>query len=104
MKIKKAFLVKVSGEIERQPQIENKEISLKEMYSIIGCEVVEHVKLKQGVSMWCDEEGLYRNPQINKVATKFYRGAYPNALFPGELTIVGNVIITDNTKAGNFIN
>ncbi len=56
--------------------------------------------------MWVDEEGLLKNDfVINQKATLLYQGAYPDSIFPPveELIIVGNAIVTDNTKAGNFM-
>ncbi len=100
MKTKKAWLVKVGGEVTRLPQIEGKELKLSECYPIIGCSTIEHVGLKKGVDMWIDEEGLFKNPPVlNWIATDLYRKAYPK-IDPKELVIVGDVIITDNTKKG----
>lgn len=106
MKIKKAWFVGVNGTVRQLTELEGQELSLKAMYPIIGCDIVEHVGLKKGVDMWVDEEGLSKNDFIvNKKATEIYQAAYPNSIVPpvGELIIVGNVIITDNTKAGDFM-
>jgi hypothetical protein len=103
MKIKKAYLLTIDGLIRRLPELENKEMMLDDMYRIIDCHTIEHVGLKKGIDLWIDEEGLFQEfPRINPIATKFYREANPLVPFQ-ELGIVGNAILTDNTRAGNFI-
>lgn len=102
MEIKKAWLVAVDG-IKRLPELEGKEMDFQTMYPIIDCTTIEHVGLKKGVDMWCDEEGLLKNDfVVNQMASVFYRKAYPH-IDPEQLGIVGRAIITDNTKEGNFI-
>lgn len=106
MKIKKCWLVSVDGSVTRLTKFENKELSLKDMYATIGCQMIEHVGLKKGVDMWVDEEGLLiSNPIMNHKATALYREAYKNSVFlsSSELAIFGNAIITDNTKAGDYL-
>jgi len=84
------------------PELQGKELEFKNMYHLIPCSTIEHVGLKKGVDLWFDEEGMFKNPILNSIATKFYRQAYPH--IPAEdLGIVGNAILTDNTKAGDFI-
>lgn len=104
MKVSKAYYVGTSGSVLRLESLEGKELSLKAMYKFIGpdCHTIEHVGLKKGVDMWVDENGLAgEDIIINKKATQIYRDAYPH-IAPDALFIVGNVIITDNTKAGAF--
>ncbi len=105
MRAKKVWFIPATPNVVNPlPELENKEISFKELYPIIGCSTIEHVGLKKGVDMWCDEKGLLiDNPTFNPEATRLYRAAYPH-IAPDELAIFGNVIITDNTKAGTFIN
>lgn len=107
MKIKKAWLIDIEGAVTRLPQLENKELSLKDMYPIIGnrCHLVERVQLKKGVDMWVDEEGLLKENTQNNVATFLYRQVYAgvNNVDLNELLVVGNAIIIDNTKTGDFI-
>lgn len=105
MKVKKAWLIDFDGAVKQLPELEGKEISLKAMYPIVGngCHIIEHVGLKKGVDMWVDEEGLLKENVINRYATALYRNAYPNVPDPSELVIVGRAIVTDNTKAGDFI-
>lgn len=104
MKIKKALFIGHDNEIKNLSGLENKELSLKEMYPIIGCSTIEHVGLGKGVDMWIDEEGLLKSEVIvNTIATRAYRNAYPH-IDPQELVIVGNVIITDNTKESDYFN
>ncbi len=105
MKAKKVWFIEANGSKPvALPTLEGKEVTFKELYPIIGCSTIEHVGLKKGVDMWCDEKGLLiDNPTFNPEATRLYRAAYPH-IAPDELAIFGNVIITDNTKAGTFIN
>lgn len=104
MKTKKVWFVGVNGEVKRLTELEGKELSLRTMYPFIGndCHTIEHVALKKGVDMWVDEEGLLKENFFNARASRYYREAYPH-VDPEEIGIVGNAIITDNTKAGTFI-
>ncbi len=103
MKVKKAWLIEVSGKVTHLTQLEGKEMSFATMYPLIGCSTIEHVGLGKGVDMWCDEEGLMTyEPVLNPLATFLMRRAYPH-VDPSDIGIVGNVIVTDNTKAGEFI-
>jgi len=107
MKIKKCWLVDLDGSVTRLSQFEGKELSLKDMYSTIGCRTIEHIGLKKGVDMWIDEEGLLMDsPMMNKKATQMYRYAYKDNFMINskDLAIFGKVIITDNTKAGDYLN
>ena len=102
MKVKKAWHVDVYGApTVRIKELEGKELSLAKIYPFIGnnCHVVERVSLKKGVDMWVDEEGLLKGNSINRKATKFYQKAYDSL----EVGIVGNAVIIDNTKDGDFI-
>lgn len=102
MKIKQAYLVEVGGTITRLPDLEGKELKLATMYPLISCDTIEHVGLGRGVDMWVDENGLFSGRGENHVASEMYRDAYPH-IPRQELGIVGAVIVTDNTKAGNYI-
>jgi hypothetical protein len=112
MKVKKAWLVSVDGTpLSPLTELEGKELSLKDMYPIIGngCDIVQMVQLDKGVTMWVDEEGLLKDNVVkNEFATKLFNQKYAlnNMLLDGDEnsgTIVGNAIIIDNTKAGKFI-
>jgi len=94
MKIKKAWLIDTSGNITRIPSIEGKEMDFQTMYPLIKCDTIEHVALKKGVDMWVDEEGLLKPNTVNQKAS--YLCSY-------DPQIVGNVIVTDNTKAGDYL-
>jgi hypothetical protein len=67
--------------------------TLAELYDLIGngCDIVEHVYLADGRSMWLDEEGKFRQPPLahNSKATKLLHEA------GGMLDdfVVGNVLI-----------
>jgi len=105
-KVKKAWFIGVDGERYRLPQFEGRDVSLREMYPIIGngCSIAQLVHLKNGVEMWCDEEGLLKsNIEENGEASALYKKALNRPdLGPEWTTIVGNAIVIDNTKAGNF--
>lgn len=100
MKIKRAYFIGYDGLVKTLPSIEGKELDLKDLYILIGndCSMIEHVSIKKGVDMWVDEEGLLKKNWLNKKATLLYQDAYKNK----ELGIVGNAILTDNTKDGFF--
>ncbi len=103
---KKAWLIPLEGAsgVKRIPELEGKELSLKDLYPIIGngCHLVERVQLKKGVEMWVDEEGLLKENWMNLIGTHLYQKAYPH-IDPSEIGVVGVAIIIDNTKAGDFI-
>lgn len=105
-KVKKAWFIGTDGERYRLPQFEGREVPLREMYPIIGngCSIVQLVVLKKGVDMWCDEEGLLKASfEENGEASELYRKALNRPdLGPEWSTIVGNAIVIDNTKAGDF--
>lgn len=106
MKTKKAWFVDMAGRVTRLPELEGKELKLSSMYEKIDCSTIEHVALKKGVDMWIDEEGLMKDLTfVNEKATAMYREAHKDNHFVDleQLVIVGNAIITDNTKAGDYI-
>lgn len=112
-KIKKAWLIPMQGgskAMERIGELENKELSLKDLYSLIGngCHTVERVVLSKGVEMWVDEEGLLKQNAINPIATFLYQRAW--SIGRGikikelrDIGVVGTAILIDNTKAGDYI-
>lgn len=106
--IMKAHLITIPAEDGRgmMKQItpeKGEEFSLKEMYELIGCNMVEHVTLTDDVSIWADEEGLLKNDFIiNPIATALYRAAYPDVP-PDQLGIVGNIILEDRTEKGDYL-
>jgi hypothetical protein len=102
MKIKKAWLLSTDGGAVRLTSLEGKELSLQTMYPFVGatCSTIEHVGLEKGVDMWVDEDGIGKELEYNQTATDAYRKAFPGV---PDLHIVGNAIITDNTKAGNYL-
>ncbi len=102
MKVKRAYLISVEGEVSQLKDLEAKEIAFATMRPIIGCSTIEHVALGKGIDMWIDEEGLLKPWTGNEKATQMYRDAYKH-VDPKELFIVGNAIITDNTAKGGYI-
>lgn len=112
----KALLIKQVriGEVEGTPLVheelswvqpkDGREFSLKELYELLECELVEHLDLVKGVHLWVDEEGRLKDkPLVNVVATRYFNKAFPKDKYeyPGGVTdIVGNALIIDNTKNG----
>jgi len=86
-------LIKTDG--TREP-LRDGELTLGEMYSAIGCDIVERVDLQDGKSeLWADENGLMKSDFIvNEVASGLYSKAYET----DEVGIVGNAILTVNHK------
>lgn len=70
-----------------------KHFTLDEMYSIIGCDMVQMVVLDDGRLMWCDEEAKLKRelPAVNHVATWLYWKA---GGIPGS-PVLGTVLITE---------
>ena len=82
-------LLKTDGTEEH---IESKKLDLHKMYDLIGCSIVERVKVRyEGKVRDCylDEEGLYHqtapNPAVKKMAEDYY-GA-PCQIFMGNAVI-----------------
>lgn len=71
----KAYLIEENGDIhEVVPQNKTKGFQLKELYSMLECEIVEIVQLSNGQIMICNEESkLVDNPVVNQKATELYR-------------------------------
>ena len=63
-----ATLLKADGTSE-EVMAGKGQFSLKEMYELIGCELVEVVYLADGKTMWIDEEGKFKQHELNHLAT-----------------------------------
>ena len=90
-------LIKSNGaEIPVHSEKEN--FSLEEMYSLIGCEMVQVIYLADGKVMWLDEEAKLKVPNQDNMpnlkATILLREA---GCIPGDI-VLGNVLITDEPK------
>jgi hypothetical protein len=46
------------------------EFTLKEMYSLLSCSMVQAITIEDGRVMWIDEEGKLKPHQVNPDATK----------------------------------
>lgn len=57
-----ATLLKADGSSTEVSPKNGKDFSLEELYSLIGCELVELVQLPKGRTMWLDEEGKLKHP------------------------------------------
>lgn len=68
----------------------SKRFTLKEMYDLVDCSIVEFVYLDDGRIMVIDEDGKINNKTMNSEATK----AVKHNLFPGDY-IVGNALLCD---------
>lgn len=58
---------------------------LDELYNLVRCETVEAVRLRNGRTMWVDEEGRMSGKPINLIAS----------LLAGGVDVVGDVLVTD---------
>jgi hypothetical protein len=69
--------------------------TLQEMYDAVGAKIVEFVYLPDDKVMVVDEEGWYREPKINAIATQVLIEVSPNIPVPA---IIGNVMIIDENE------
>ena len=89
-----AKLLTTAGETkEVQPASAKRGFTLKELYSLIGCDLVEVVgPNKNGEIMICDEEGKINGSERNQLATDWYWENY------GPWDIMGNAVICKNSE------
>ena len=79
-----ATLYKTNGEeIEVAPRNKDFGFSLKEMYDLLECELIEIVSLCQGKIMVIDEEGKVKGKKLNLFAT---------AVFQSETGVIDNIV------------
>jgi hypothetical protein len=66
---------------------------LQALYELIGCSMVEVVRLTPEIDMWVDEEGALRDrPRINQLASYIAtRFGYPFQLYVGTAVFTGGV-------------
>ena len=90
-----AKLLTTAGETkEVQPASSKRGFTLKELYSLIGCDLVEVVgPNKKGEIMICDEEGKINGSERNQLATDWYWENYG----PWDI-IMGNAVICKNSE------
>lgn len=90
-----AKLLTTAGETkEVQPANAKRGFTLKELYSLIGCDLVEVVgPNKKGEIMICDEEGKLNGSNVNQKATDWYWKSFG----PYDV-IVGNAVICKNSE------
>lgn len=78
---------------------EIKKIELKHMYDLIGCDLVEAVRLPKDIDIWVDEEGLLKSGNI-VIGYK----VEPNEESDGfELQLAGNALFLSSDEEGNTI-
>lgn len=72
--------------------------SLKPMYSLLGCALVERVRLDHGIDLWLDEEGMYNkrvNPALSDLAQQLGRSG---------ITLFGGGIFLAEDDKGDLAN
>lgn len=81
----KAFVIKVGGEQKEVSPKNGSDFSLKELYSLIGCDCIEIVYLYDGRIMVVDESGLLNEKELNLTASQLYGSV-----------IVGDVLVCND--------
>ena len=93
LNIKSAIQLKTDGELTEVAPNE-KEVTLKELYDLCSCDLVECVYLPNNKIMIVDEEGkLKEKPEINLLATMIASHCYKNFM-----VICGDVVIVNNEQ------
>ena len=79
-------------------QVEAKKLeavpSFKECYALLGCSMLEVVRLRGGKVMLVDEEGLCKTITLNPIATEIAQAETGEAIF-----IVGKALLLDKAEA-----
>lgn len=85
-----AKLISVDGTIkEIVPEDAKKGFQLKELYELIGTDIIELIHLPNNEIMIVDEEGTFKEPCIiNEEATRLF----------GYYSIVGNVVVCKSSQ------
>ena len=90
-----AILIRAAGGYTKISPKNGKTFELEEMYELIGCRTVERIPLADGLDMWLDEEGKFREiHHVNLLATRALHEA-------GGLLddyVVGDVLICDRNE------
>ena len=74
-----AFLIKENGQVSPIKPRNGKHFSFEELYEVIGCELVQLVKLDGGYYMIVDESGALKKHRVqNMVATEMYQSCLPS--------------------------
>lgn len=60
-----ATLLRTDGSIRPAAPANGRDFSLKELYALTSSDIVEHVALRDGRSMWVDEEGWLKRRPLN---------------------------------------
>ena len=85
-----ASLIEAGSSAVNVVPADGKKFTLKEMYELIGCSLVEMISLRDGRTMWMDEEGKFKDPHVlNSLATTMLREA---GGAPGDY-VAGTVLI-----------
>ena len=90
-----AKLIKPKGSAEDVSPKNGKSFTLDEVYELLEVQMVEVVRLKDGLILICDEEGLFKsNPVINTEATRMYQESAKTQ----SVGIVGNAILCSSKQ------
>lgn len=65
-----AYVIREDGREEPVVLARGETLDLGTMYRLLDCELVECVMLKDGCTMWLDEEGKLKRRRENPVATR----------------------------------
>jgi hypothetical protein len=68
--------------------------TFKECYALVGCGLLEVVRLRDGKIMLVDEEGLCKDNSLNEIATEIAQSEIGE-----EIYIVGNAVLFDKAEA-----
>ena len=87
------FIHANGNEATIHPADKKRGFSLREMYALLDCSMVQAIDLADGRTMWLDEEGKLRDGLlfVNEKATRLLIEA---GGIPGD-EVVGSVLITD---------
>lgn len=84
-----AQLIRVSGDTMKVISTSTDgKLGFTQVYDLIGTDVIQIVKTKDGREMWIDEEGKIKGKAINPEATHLY-------IYGADDPIVGDVVVLD---------
>lgn len=92
-----AKLIKTNGEIIKVIPKDKKAFSYNELKDYVGGRI-EIVPLPSGKKIVVNEEGKLTGLEVNKEATKIWKGEYPINKYPlnNDELIVGNALLIEN--------
>jgi hypothetical protein len=81
------LVIPPEGETVKVAPENGHDFKFEEMYELLDCEIIQHIALPDGRSMWADELGKMKELPINSKATKLYDKQYD--------VVVGTVLVTE---------